>query len=63
MVSGRQVESAAIDLRRLSHDGLDSRSLQTRFLARLARPIAFDTAWFAMCDPCRATGSPGYLDG
>ena len=51
MASSRQLESAEIDLRRLGHDGLDSRTLQTRFLARLARLIPFDTAWFAMCDP------------
>ena len=51
VVSVRQLESAATDLRRLSHDGLDSRTLQTRFLARLARLIPFDTAWFALCDP------------
>lgn len=51
MASGRPLESAAIDLRRLGHDGLDSRTLRKRFLARLAPLIPFDTAWFAMCDP------------
>jgi DNA-binding CsgD family transcriptional regulator len=51
MTLGRAVESAVIDIRRLSGDGLDSRLLRKRFLARLERLIPFETAWFAMCDP------------
>lgn len=51
MASSRSIGSAAIDLRRLGADGLDSRSLRLLTLARLERLIPFDSAWFALCDP------------
>ena len=31
--------------------GFDSKTLRTDFLHRLNRVIAFDAAWFALCDP------------
>ena len=51
MKRGWPLASTATDLRQLGHAGLDSRTLRTRFLARLERLIPFDTAWFAICDP------------
>ena len=35
----------------MGESGLNSRELRTDFLRRLNRVIAFDSAWFALCDP------------
>ena len=35
----------------MGENGLTSRELRTDFLQRLNRVIAFDSAWFALCDP------------
>jgi len=36
---------------RMGASGLDSKALRTDFLRRLNRLVAFDSAWFATCDP------------
>ncbi len=45
------LDSARIDLARIGASGLDSKTLRTDFLGRINRLIAFDSAWFALCDP------------
>ena len=45
------LDSARTDLTRIAASGLDSKTLRTDFLRRLNRLIAFDSAWFALCDP------------
>ncbi|MEO9008626.1 MAG: helix-turn-helix transcriptional regulator [Candidatus Dormibacter sp.] len=51
MERGWALDAARQDLARMGASGFDSKALRTDFLHRLNRVIAFDAAWFAMCDP------------